>query len=328
MYALQPMNEQERLVGEDPELADDASDRESQQQVQICRAVRHGLLAVAVFGFIGLACLHLSGSQALKSSVADPQVKAGIYGNGAWGAQPAAQTQAAPTAAVATPAVAVPAVAAPVTAAPVAAPAIEIVTTEPEHAVINKQINSVNELTGGTGVSKIVSAQSANNPLAPSENLADGNECSDDEEEFQGMCYKQCAILTNGEMTKRVSAFECSKEAGFMGVFKGKTEGFPMPCQGFDVAGDEAGGGCPHKKGACLKDEELYLGKCFKKCSSLTGNKYMIRTGAETCCSSENVFACMSPTNTKFSPDFNVGGGMSSKESQPHSPEVKLTEAR
>ena len=27
-----------------------------------------------------------------------------------------------------------------------------------------------------------------------------------------------------------------------------RTAGFPMPCQGYDVAGDEAGGGCPALK--------------------------------------------------------------------------------
>lgn len=328
------MNEQEHLVGEDPESADFShSDREN-QQIQVCRAARHGLLAVAVFAVIGVGCLHLSGSQAAQATVKNTQVKAGIYGNGAWGSQleaapaPAAATAAAPAAAPAVAAPAQPAVpAVPVPAVP-AVPDVPAVGSKPEHAVINKQIDSVNQLTGGTGVSKVVSAQSTNNPLAPKENLADGNECSDDEEELNEMCYKKCAILTNGEMPKRVSAFECSKEEGFMGVFKGQTEGFPIPCQGYDVAGDEAGGGCPHKKGACLKNEELYLGKCFKSCATLTQNQYSVRTGAETCCSTENVFSCMSPSNTKFSPDYNVGGGMNSKESDPHSPEVKLTEAR
>ena len=31
---------------------------------------------------------------------------------------------------------------------------------------------------------------------------------------------------------------------------------------------------CPHTPGACLKDEELYLGTCFKQCSILTNRRH------------------------------------------------------
>ena len=31
---------------------------------------------------------------------------------------------------------------------------------------------------------------------------------------------------------------------------------------GYDVSGDEAGTGCPHKPGTCLVNEEFSLGKC------------------------------------------------------------------
>ena len=31
---------------------------------------------------------------------------------------------------------------------------------------------------------------------------------------------------------------------------------------GYDVSGDDAGHGCPHKVGTCLVNEEFSLGKC------------------------------------------------------------------
>ena len=44
-------------------------------------------------------------------------------------------------------------------------------------------------LRGGTKGLKVSAASS--NPMAPDENLADGNTCCDDEELFEGMCYKK-----------------------------------------------------------------------------------------------------------------------------------------
>ncbi|CAJ1333288.1 unnamed protein product, partial [Effrenium voratum] len=191
--------------------------------------------------------------------------------------------------------------------------------------VLNPSIDSVNQLTGGKS-GEVVSA-SATNPMAPSENLVDGNKCCDDEEKFEGLCYKKCSILTNGAYKTRVSAFQCSESSDFQDFFKSKTEGFPIPCTGFDIAGDECAKGCPHNEGACLVTEEMHLGKCYKKCSELTGKEYPVRTSADTCCKTKNLLECFSPANTKFSPDFNVGGGLSGKEADVHSPEVKLTEA-
>ncbi|CAK0880256.1 unnamed protein product [Prorocentrum cordatum] len=55
-------------------------------------------------------------------------------------------------------------------------------------------------------------------------------------------------------------------------------------CGGYDVAGDSAGGGCPHQHGKCLDGEEMHLGMCYKKCSDLTKGKYKHRVAASTCC--------------------------------------------
>lgn len=306
-------------------LAEDQSDQDleaepigfemsSPESVQACRAVRHGMIAMAVFAFVGIACLHFS-SKASNSSLDDVQVKAGLYSNGAFNQLPqvAATPAATPVAAV-------------VTAAPAAPVApVEPAATEEQHTVLNQDINSVNDLTGGRKGVKVSAASS--NPMAPDENLANGNVCCDDEEKFEGLCYKKCSILTNGEYDTRLSGFQCGKGAGFSDFFKSMSKGFPIPCTGFDVAGDECGKGCPHQKGACLVTEELYLGKCYKKCSDLTAKGFPYRTSPATCCKDENFLECISPTESKFSPDFSVGGGVTSKDQVVHSPEVELTEA-
>mmetsp|Transcript_121569 Transcript_121569/g.289002 ORF Transcript_121569/g.289002 Transcript_121569/m.289002 type:complete len:277 (-) Transcript_121569:193-1023(-) len=189
-------------------------------------------------------------------------------------------------------------------------------TTTGVHA---EAINSVNELTGGKDV-KIFS----NDPLARPENLKDGNLCSHDEELFGYLCYKKCSLLTNGKAPVRLSAFSCAKSQGFSDFFQPKV-GTLMPCKGYDVSGDEAGNGCPHKPGTCLLNEEFHLGKCFKKCDLLTNGQYPHRTSAETCCKTKSLIECIEPTKSIFNTDFNVGGGHG-KDEQSHPPEEKLTE--
>eukprot|EP00440_Ansanella_granifera_P001284 gb/GFBE01001382.1/.p1 GENE.gb/GFBE01001382.1/~~gb/GFBE01001382.1/.p1 ORF type:complete len:265 (+),score=55.14 gb/GFBE01001382.1/:1-795(+) len=165
----------------------------------------------------------------------------------------------------------------------------------------------------------------AQRAAANSPNLYDGNICEDDEELFQGLCYKKCSILTAGASAVRNSAFSCGKSHGFVELFKSKVSSF-VPCRGFDVAGDIAGKGCPHKPGACLPDEELSLGKCYKKCSLLTHGVYPFRTTADTCCKTNQLLQCMIPTFTKMSSKFGVGGGYG-KDAVAHDPEARLTEA-
>eukprot|EP00913_Durusdinium_trenchii_P025780 g24195.t1 len=156
--------------------------------------MRHGMIAMAVFALVGIACLNFS-SQASHSALKDVQVKAGLYSNGAFNQLPEATAASPAPAAPAAPAAAPVAPAAPV-------PAVPAVGAEPasKPVVLNPQINSVNDLTGGNGVK--VSAASSN-PMAPDENMADGNECCDDEEKFEKLCYKKCSILTNGQFDTR-----------------------------------------------------------------------------------------------------------------------------
>jgi len=206
----------------------------------------------------------------------------------------------------------------------------QIFTTANSQAAANaapppSQITSVNQLTGGKGT---VPTQPTS-PLAPSEDTDDGNPCEDDEEDHLGLCYKKCSLLTNGEATVRISAFGCAKSHSLGDVFGEKTAGL-IPCKGYDISGDAAGNGCPHRYGACLVDEEMSLGKCYKKCSILTHNEYPHRTSASSCCKTTNIIQCFSPANSKMSADFAMGGGAGGDgikgDSSSHDPIQILTE--
>lgn len=162
--------------------------------------------------------------------------------------------------------------------------------------------------------------------LKPIEQLHDGNVCDNSEEFFAGLCYKKCALLTRGEAPIRTSSWTCCKShpctLNQVGSF-----GSSVLCTGFDVAAD---GSCPHKPGACLLDEELHLGICYKKCGILTGGAFPHRIAAATCCKTTGL-GCLNIFNDKTSKAFDVGGGAGDHDpSTPagaHPPEEKLTEA-
>lgn len=164
--------------------------------------------------------------------------------------------------------------------------------------------------------------------LSPDNDMYDGNLCADDEEAHAGLCYKKCSLLTGGDHPIRTSAFSCCRESP-CGVTNQVVK-FRM-CSGFDVAGDSMNGGCPHQKGVCYVDEELLLGRCYKKCSLLTDGEYMFRTAPETCCKhdpkkgAESLLSCMSPALATTKPAFAVGGGEfeyhpAAKALRPHPP--------
>eukprot|EP00930_Biecheleria_cincta_P020514 TRINITY_DN1541_c0_g1_i13.p1 TRINITY_DN1541_c0_g1~~TRINITY_DN1541_c0_g1_i13.p1 ORF type:complete len:516 (-),score=98.75 TRINITY_DN1541_c0_g1_i13:407-1954(-) len=167
-------------------------------------------------------------------------------------------------------------------------------------------------------------------PLAPEESLHDGNKCPDDEEEYPktgGTCFKKCSELTGGAYPIRSTAFSCCKSEP-CSVSNSKIHlGF---CGGFDVAGDAEGNGCPSSEGACLKDEELLGGICYKKCSSFEGGDiYHHRVAPNICCSSTGM-RCLLPSYFKFSAKFAEGGGEGDSNSatpaMAHAPIQKLTE--
>merc|ERR1719221_1116008 len=118
-------------------------------------------------------------------------------------------------------------------------------------------------------------------PVKPNNNLHDGNTCEDKEEHFGGLCYKKCSLLTGGENPIRTSPWTCC-ERHPCGLHNQKgTVGHEIFCDGYDVSAE---GACPHKPGACLEDEELFLGICYKKCSILTQDSFPNRVTPVTCC--------------------------------------------
>mmetsp|Transcript_69830 Transcript_69830/g.204386 ORF Transcript_69830/g.204386 Transcript_69830/m.204386 type:complete len:348 (-) Transcript_69830:102-1145(-) len=127
--------------------------------------------------------------------------------------------------------------------------------------------------------------------------------CEGNEELFHGLCYKKCSLLTGGLDSIRTSPWTCcdSHPCGFN---QRADIGSHVACAGYDVAGD---GSCPHRPGACLEDEELFLGVCYKKCSLLTDEEYPNRVGPATCCKDSGL-GCLDPRKDYTSKEFAVGG--------------------
>lgn len=179
--------------------------------------------------------------------------------------------------------------------------------------------------------------------VAPKEHLSDGNSCPDDEELHAGLCYAKCSYLTGGQYSFRQSAWTCCRQATCTNPFSFAScckhnMGW---CSGFDVSGSqESNPGskpCPHKPGACLQDEELFLNVCYMKCSTLTGGLYPYRTAPATCCKHTDI-SCMAEDGltdglngqSLTNSSFEVGGGChddhANTHCQPHMPQQALTE--
>jgi len=142
--------------------------------------------------------------------------------------------------------------------------------------------------------------------LRPKEHMHDGNTCEDNEEIYAGLCYNKCDILTDGLYPIRTTAFSCCRSHP-CGLTNQKLVS-EAPCHGYDVNGD---GGCPHRPGACLTDEEMFLGLCYGKCSLLTNGTFNNRAGPATCCKEKGELNCLNPFsgNSKLSVFFDVAGG-------------------
>lgn len=159
---------------------------------------------------------------------------------------------------------------------------------------------------------------------AEQEHRHDGNNCQDDEEEHDGLCYKQCTLLTKGVAKKRCSAFSCSKTEKCH--LPDEIVKLAVPCNGFDVAGNINGetSACPHSEGTCLQDEELYMDTCYKKCAELTAQWKIVhnyRSAAATCCEA----GAMCAWHFKTEAAFEVGGA-GAPGGMPHPPMKILTE--
>jgi len=138
--------------------------------------------------------------------------------------------------------------------------------------------------------------------------MQDGNFCEDDEEEHASLCYKKCALITDGTYPFRGTAFSCCRKKPC--TLMNSHFQMSTPCSGYDIAGDKAGNGCPHARGACYADEEYHIDMCYMKCVLLTNGTHGYRTAAETCCKFKGAYQCMGHVNSSWtSPMFAVGGG-------------------
>lgn len=174
---------------------------------------------------------------------------------------------------------------------------------------------------------ELASGSGAGTPLAPRESMNDGNICEDDEEFYSNLCYRKCTILTDGEYPIRTSPWTCCREKPC--TFSNQMHNVGV-CSGFDVAGAMAGrDACPHTAGACLTNEEMFMGDCYKKCSVLQPG-FPIRVGPATCCVEDGI-GCAMPGNSVTSLDYQVGGGAGDGDpttpDDVHKPLPELTES-
>jgi len=141
-------------------------------------------------------------------------------------------------------------------------------------------------------------------PLDHVENLHDGNVCKGDEEFLAGLCYKKCSLLTGGFNPVRTSPWTCCNQRPCR-FNQQLSIGMRVACSGYAVSGD---GSCPHRPGACLDDEELLLGVCYKRCRLLTDGEYPNRMASATCCKASGL-SCLDFRKDYTSREFAVGGG-------------------
>jgi len=161
--------------------------------------------------------------------------------------------------------------------------------------------------------------------LFPHADLHEQGKCSDDEELHGNLCYKKCSLLTGGRQPFRVTAFECCahKPPCLTGTSI-KTD----LCDGYAVSSDTVGGGCPHTPGGCLKDEELFEGMCYMRCSLLTYGMLKYRGSSSACCKQRFLFNMLEPGVCDTDAKYDVGGGQGdgdqSTPSTAHMPLMRL----
>mmetsp|Transcript_41750 Transcript_41750/g.108131 ORF Transcript_41750/g.108131 Transcript_41750/m.108131 type:complete len:451 (+) Transcript_41750:86-1438(+) len=153
---------------------------------------------------------------------------------------------------------------------------------------------------------------------------ADNHVCEEDEELFEGLCYRRCNLLTYGNKPIRSSAWTCCTEHPCGLLNEAADVGKHVVCSGYDINGR---GGCPYP-GACHSDEEMHLGICYKKCVILTHGLFPNRVAAATCCKSTGL-GCLDIRNDKTNFAFAIGDGSGDSDpstpSGAHTPQVQIT---
>jgi len=156
--------------------------------------------------------------------------------------------------------------------------------------------------------------------------------CLPSEELLLGVCYKKCGLLTNHAYPNRVAPATCCKSSGLSCML--------FPWRRYTSAEFNTGGG-RDEPGACFKDEEMFLGTCYKKCGLLTEEQYPHRLGPFTCCGAYRSMphieggswhmGCLNLRKHKSRPSFAVAGNRTAVKvdyDSAHFPLQHLTEAQ
>mmetsp|Transcript_128311 Transcript_128311/g.256269 ORF Transcript_128311/g.256269 Transcript_128311/m.256269 type:complete len:344 (-) Transcript_128311:74-1105(-) len=143
--------------------------------------------------------------------------------------------------------------------------------------------------------------------------------CNEDEELFEGLCYKRCAILTKSRKPVRASAFQCCSHEQ---PCEGQLDIEPRLCGGYAVGGSASGNGCAREPARCLQAEEFSAGLCYMRCSLLTYGMLPHRSTPDACCKSNSPLAMLELGSCDTDGKYDVGDkrGNSAASSLPHEP--------
>jgi len=144
---------------------------------------------------------------------------------------------------------------------------------------------------------------------------AETNGCDEDEEVYDGRCYKRCSLLTNGEEPVRAGAFQCCPHGP---PCTGRMDIERTDCRGYAVSGDASGNSCPRQPASCLKKAEEFLaGLCYMRCSILTYGMLPYRSTPDACCKSSSPLAMLEAGKCLSDAAYDVGDG-----ELPHAPDI------
>lgn len=130
-------------------------------------------------------------------------------------------------------------------------------------------------------------------------------QCLRDEEEFAGLCYMKCSLLTGGRAPFRVAASACCVNDNQF--FCSLLQSQQAISNSLSVGGGAAIHNNPHAPGVggiCALVEEAYQGLCYPKCAALTDGKSAHRVGAFACCAGSRVECLNGKGTISTSPDF------------------------
>lgn len=151
--------------------------------------------------------------------------------------------------------------------------------------------------TSGLGQSLVSAAQQLTGIKAP--------QCLTDEEQFAGLCYMKCSLLTGGRAPFRIAASACCVNDNQF--FCSLLQSQQAISASLSVGGGAAIHNNPHAPGVggiCALVEEPYQGLCYPKCADLTDGKSPHRVGSFACCAGSSVECLNGKGTMSTSPDF------------------------